>query len=102
MIDKHKKINCIKKKILSGVFVVAIAAIAAVNVNFNSEAENALSALNMANVEALADGESSGNNYNLCYSESKVRTGYTYYACGDCPNKVYDEQGKGTVSKCFY
>ena len=47
-----------KKKILSGVVAIAIAAIAAVNVNFNSEAENALSALNMANVEALASGES--------------------------------------------
>ena len=48
------------KKILGGVVAVAIAAIAAVNVNFNSEAEDALSGLSLANVEALAQGESVG------------------------------------------
>lgn len=47
-----------KKKILGGIVAVAIAAVAAVNVNFNNEAEDALSALSLANVEALADGES--------------------------------------------
>ena len=49
-----------KTKILSGVVAVAIAAIAAVNVNFNGEAENALSGLSLANVEALASGEEDG------------------------------------------
>lgn len=55
-----------KAKILSGVVAVAIAAIAAVNVNFNSEAENTLSALNMANVEALAQNESGAKCPNGC------------------------------------
>lgn len=53
------------------------------------------------NVEALTAGE--GNeNYNICYSESKVAKGHTYHDCGDCPTKIYDEKGKGTYSKCFY
>lgn len=56
-----------KKKIFGGILAVAIAAVAAVNVNFNNEAEDALSALSLANVEALADGESGSNNYK-CYS----------------------------------
>ncbi|MBD1432866.1 hypothetical protein H8B06_08525 [Sphingobacterium sp. DN00404] len=46
-----------KKKILGGIVAVAITAVAAVNVNFNNESEDALSALSLANVEALADGE---------------------------------------------
>ena len=46
-----------KKKILGGIVAVAIAAVAAVNVNFNNEGENGLSALSVANIEALADGE---------------------------------------------
>ncbi len=52
----------------------------------------------MENVEALSQGESA--NYNICYSSSKVVIGYTYYDCGSC-EKVYDEKGKGSASKCF-
>jgi len=57
-----------KKKILGSIVAVAIAAIAAVNVNFNNEAENRLSALSLANVEALADGESGGPGNSPCYT----------------------------------
>lgn len=46
-----------KKKIFGSILAVAIAAVATVNVNFNNEAENALSALGLANAEALANGE---------------------------------------------
>ena len=54
-----------------------------------------------ANVKALMESETQpGKNYNLCYSESVVRLGYTYYDCGKC-EKVYDEKGKGAMSKCF-
>lgn len=57
----------------------------------------------MKNIEALASGEKTpSSQYNICYSESKVKVGYTYYNCGDCPTKVYDEQGKGRYTKCFY
>ena len=53
----------------------------------------------LANVEALVDEESSGN-YKICYSESVVKVGYTYYDCGTC-EKVYDEKGRGRYSKCI-
>ena len=49
-----------KKKIFGGILAVAIAAVAAVNVNINNEAEDALSALSLANVEALAQNENGG------------------------------------------
>ncbi|MCC2599282.1 NVEALA domain-containing protein [Sphingobacterium sp. FBM7-1] len=56
-----------KKKIFGGILAVAIAAVAAVNVNINNESEDALSALSLANVEALANGESGGG-YTGCTS----------------------------------
>jgi hypothetical protein len=46
-----------KKIILGGVAAIAIAAFAVVNVNINSQNENLLSDLALANVEALADNE---------------------------------------------
>lgn len=52
------------------------------------------------NVDALANGES-GSNYVLCCYESRVRRGYTYYDCATC-QKVYDEKGRGSESKCFF
>ena len=57
--------------------------------------------LTTANIEALTSGEYGGNDYALCYYESVVKKGYTYYDCGGC-KKVYDEKGRGTYSKCFY
>lgn len=51
------------------------------------------------NVEALADSES-GNGYVICYHQSKVRIGHTYYDCGTCA-KIYDEKGYGLYTKCF-
>lgn len=56
------------------------------------------------NVEALTRGESGagGTNYNICYSESVVRIGASYYDCGNCLKKIYDEKGKGSYTKCFY
>lgn len=55
----------------------------------------------MQNVAALSSGEAA-QRYNLCYFESKVVKGRTYYDCVNCQTKVYDEKGVGTVSKCFY
>lgn len=90
-----------KKKIFGVVTAIVIAATVAFSMNINSDA-NEFSALTMENIEALASGESGGGtNYNICYLSSKVRTGYTYYDCGSC-TKVYDEQGKGSQSKCFF
>jgi hypothetical protein len=46
-----------KKVILGGVAAIVVAAVAAVNVSLNSQNENLLSDLALANVEALASGE---------------------------------------------
>lgn len=89
-----------KKRIYGAVTVFAIVALAAFNMNVIAD-NNELSALSLSNIEALASGESGGTNYNVCYSTSKVRTGYTYYDCGSC-KKVYDEQGTKSQSKCFF
>jgi len=45
-----------KKKFFGGIAILAIATMAAFNVNMNTQNEN-LSDLNLANVEALAQGE---------------------------------------------
>lgn len=59
--------------------------------------------LTLENVEALTNDNENENNrkYHLCYYESKVKVGYTYYDCGSC-SKVYNEKGKGAITKCFY
>ena len=49
-----------KKKIFGSIAVLAIAAIAAFNININAN-ENGLSDISLANVEALADGEGGSN-----------------------------------------
>ncbi|CEN42684.1 hypothetical protein CCAND95_130051 [Capnocytophaga canis] len=63
-----------------------------------------LNELTLANLEALADGENggAGTRYKICYNESVVKVGFTYYDCSNCKIKVYDEKGRGRVSKCFY
>jgi hypothetical protein len=48
-----------KKKILGGIAVLAVAAVAAVNVNFNSQ-KSGLSDVLLSNVEALANDEDDG------------------------------------------
>jgi len=47
-----------KRKILGGLLVAFIAALAAFNTNFNMNKDDSLSAISLANVEALAQGES--------------------------------------------
>ena len=46
-----------KKKIFGGLFILAIVAVAAFNINLNMDSNEELSLLNLANVEALADTE---------------------------------------------
>ena len=87
-----------KKKILGGIAILAIAAVAAFNVNFNTQS-NDLSAVSLANVEALA-GELSGGNTVDCYSESDYKSGSTYYDCGDC-KKQENAEGKGNKRTCI-
>ena len=96
-----KKLNyMMKKKIfmpLLGAVVLGMSAYAGYRTYdaYNGVSE---SDLLLANAEALADDESP--KHRVCYWESKVRIGYTYYDCGSC-DKIYDEQGKGSISKCF-
>jgi hypothetical protein len=52
-----------KKIIFGGIAAIVVAAFAVVNVNMNSQSENLLSDLALANVEALAD-ESTPPTYN--------------------------------------
>ena len=85
-----------KKKLMIAVSAV-LAASAGIFAYLNSESK--ADDLFSANVEALAD-EEIGGNYKICYSESVVKVGYTYYDCGPC-TKVYDEKGRGRYSKCF-
>jgi hypothetical protein len=86
-----------KKKILSGIVLFTIAAIAAWNVNLNSQS-NELSDISLANVEALATESGTGNVVD-CYSESEAEVGTTYYDCGSCTMQN-DKKSKGNSRTC--
>jgi hypothetical protein len=89
------------KKIISGIVVLAIAAVAAFNVNLSlNQKKNDISALSLANVEALA-GENGGDcTYNQVTlvqgtSTTKCVNGYIHKYTpylSDCKG-----QGKGTM-----
>jgi hypothetical protein len=53
-----------KKSIIGGIAVLAIAAVAIFNVNYNNSPGKNLSAVSLANVEALADESPGGEIYN--------------------------------------
>ncbi len=76
-----------KKKIFGSIAVLAIAAMAAFNVNVNTQ-ENGLSDISLDNVEALADEINPINCIYYCYSAS-------YYACGL-------SDGSGTGLMCLH
>ena len=90
-----------KKRIfVSATAIIVVASAVVISVmTFNPQQSESDLLLN-ENIEALTEGEEPAN-YNICYYESKVQKGYSYYDCGSC-RKVYDERGKGTYSKCFY
>ena len=94
-----------KKEILSGMVAVAIAAVAAVNVNFNNEAEDALSALSLANVEALAGDESGGGGGGGgtgCYTSTILKCASTpWYDGGE--SKICEFTGiYGAPIECYH
>jgi len=77
-----------KKKILATVVAVAIAAVAVINMDLvSSRKQEALSAVHLANIEALAQGESGGSSgmftcystYNNCWFWNCS----TIYRCGN-------------------
>lgn len=71
-----------KKKILGGIAVMAIAAIATFNININIDASDALSSISLSNVEALAQTESGGGYaYVNCDGHNIQCTGTGDYKC---------------------
>jgi hypothetical protein len=72
-----------KKNFLYGISVLAIAAVAAWNVNFNSQKNNGLSDIQLANVEALAQEGGNANNCPGGYCSWSNYVGENCTAC--CP-----------------
>ena len=74
-----------KKKILGGIAVLAIATVAVLNVNFNVQ-ENS-SSIGLENVEALANGEGGGTPALYCYNRSSSEGDIEWFL------KCYSETG---------
>ena len=87
-----------KKKFLSGVFALALLATAGWGMNKSMSNNSNLTGLALANLEALADGESGGGMANACCPiwNVTIETGGTLwpkvtcstggtYKCNDCP-----------------
>ena len=62
----------LKKKIFGGALLLAIAATAAFNVNFNMNKSDKLSSIALANIEALAQSESGAIELRTCYRSGDV------------------------------
>jgi hypothetical protein len=85
-----------KKKIFGGIIAVVIVALAAVNVNMNSQSENLLSDLALANVEALAEGEDNchyTNGYKSWSTSSFFGTKKEFYDCCTVLRQGYSPEG---------
>lgn len=89
-----------KKKIFKVVLLASLTVCTTIGITSANRDKESIMNIVFANIEALASSSEGGDNYKLCYSTSRVKKGYTYYDCGSC-QKVYDEKGTGTVSKCF-
>jgi hypothetical protein len=95
------KINFIKKKILGGTALLAIAAVAAWNMNLNSQG-NDLSDVSLANVEALAQ-ESGGNSCSAsanCYYGSQIEGSVSCTGTSTCTSGHEYVKCDGNTSKC--
>jgi len=71
-----------KKKILAAVAAVAIAVVAVINMDLVSRKQEALSALHLANIEALAQGESGGTT--TCHNTITQKDKNRVFYCGSC------------------
>jgi hypothetical protein len=78
---KFKEKTNMKKKILIGMAVMAIAAVSAFNANMSKQ--NGLSETFLANVEALAVGES-GSGEETCYHTITSKEASQVFYCGTC------------------
>ncbi|WP_080904330.1 NVEALA domain-containing protein [Parabacteroides sp. Marseille-P3160] len=75
-----------KKKIFDGIVILAIAAVATFNINLSSQ-ENKLSGIALANIEALASGEWTGDGWTCfinSYDDYSSGLFFTYIRCFDC------------------
>jgi len=81
--------------IIFGTFLFSILA----TLNLDIRSENDFKNQSVA-VVAGTTGGGGGGAHTICYNRSVVRTGHTYYDCQSC-DKVYDEKGKGSQSKCW-
>jgi hypothetical protein len=75
-----------KKKILSGVFALALLVTAGYGVNKSMNSDVNLSDLALSNVEALANTES-GNRYYSCDQGEENHYGTEVFWCGTCTYK---------------
>jgi len=73
-----------KKKILVGVVAVAIVAVAVVNRDFGSGKRDDLSAVHLANIEALAQGEDNNSDPKTCYKTITYQKYQEVFYCGTC------------------
>ena len=74
VLQGRARFNCTEEGGLCFLFSIALAAVAALNIQFNNEA-GTLSAISLANVEALADGEKDDDNGN-CQRNCKMKINY--------------------------
>lgn len=73
-----------KKKVLSGIFALALSATAGYGVNKSMKSDTGLSYLALTNVEALADTESGGGKYYDCQQGTESSHGTRELWCGTC------------------
>jgi hypothetical protein len=78
-----------KKVILGGIVAIVIAVLAAVNVSLNSQRENLLSDLALANVEALAQNEGGGGTNCTVIGHTEIWSGACKYYCEICADGHY-------------
>ena len=76
-----------KKIILSGIAIFAIAALATFNVNINTQ-ENGLSDISLSNIEALASEGGSGGFYQLHCGSSPGTQCQSTLTGPSCPNSA--------------
>lgn len=89
-----------KKKIFGGLIVLAIAAVAAFNVNLNSEdsEDSEFSLLSLANVEALAGDESGNGNKTKLWCCGN--TGVCGIGADENGNEIFKIAGKVQGKPC--
>jgi len=71
-----------RKTIIGGLAATAVAAIAAVNLRFSSSPREELSAIHLANIEVLAQGETGGTT--TCHNTITQEKGNRVFYCGSC------------------